>query len=244
MPGRESATEPIRPFQVPHGGPPSPRATSLAPSSVPVGGARLEGYEYYQGLVYSGHGPAVSPTIAHQVDAGGTSPRPERADDPHRRPASDPTNPQRPRRGRHGRGLRARDTRLDRVVAIKVLPAAFASDPSGWPGSSGKPKPWPLSHPNILAIFDTGVQDTQRKSSLNCSTARRSGTPGGPLTVRKAVEIAVQIAEAWPPRTPKGSFTATSSPRTSSLLGDGQVKILDFGLAKPIPTGTDETAAP
>src|SRR5687767_5924193 len=99
--------------------------------------------------------------------------------------------------GGMGEVYKAHDTRLDRVVAIKVLPAAFASDPERLVRFEREAKAVAmLSHPNILAIFDTGVQDTHAYvvTELLDGETLAERLQSGPLTVRKAVELAVQIA--------------------------------------------------
>ena len=100
--------------------------------------------------------------------------------------------------GGMGEVWRARDERLGRDVAIKVLPGrAGRRSPSGCGASSRRRAPTgALNHPNILAIYDVGSTRARRTWSRSCSRARRcaSGSAGGPLPARKAIEVAVQVA--------------------------------------------------
>ena len=98
-----------------------------------------------------------------------------------------------------GEVYRARDARLDRDVAIKVLPASFAAGRRrARAASSRRRRPSRRSnHPNILAIYDIGdARRRRRTSSRSCSRARRcaSGSPAGALPPRKAIDFALQIA--------------------------------------------------
>ena len=149
--------------------------------------------------------------------------------------------------GGMGEVYKAQDTRLGRLVAIKVLPAAFASDPDRLARFEREAKAVAaLSHPNILAIFDTGVQETQAYVVTELLDGETLGErlQSGALPVRKAIELAVQIARGLAAAHAKGIVHRDLKPANVFLLADGQVKILDFGLAKPIPAGTDATAAP
>ncbi len=148
--------------------------------------------------------------------------------------------------GGMGEVYKAHDTRLNRSVAIKVLPAAFASDPDRLARFEREAESVAaLSHPNILAIFDTGVQDTHAYvvTELLDGETLSERLQSGPLPVRRGIEIAVQIARGLAAAHAKGIVHRDLKPANVFILADGQVKILDFGLAKSIATDSDTTAA-
>ncbi|SRR5712692_3325095 len=121
--------------------------------------------------------------------------------------------------GGMGEVYRARNTRLDREVAIKALPAAFAADPAARARFEREAKAVAaLSHPNILAIHDVGMLGDTAYSvtELLEGDTLRARLDGGALPARKAVDIAIQIARACLPRMSAASSAAISSPRTCS----------------------------
>ena len=136
--------------------------------------------------------------------------------------------------GGMGEVYRARDSRLHRDVAVKVLPAAIANDADRRARFEREAQAVAaLSHPNILAIFDAGRDgDTAYAVTelLDGTTLRQSLTT--PLPVRKAVDIATQIARGLAAAHDKGIVHRDLKPENVFLLNDGQVKILDFGLSK------------
>jgi hypothetical protein len=145
-----------------------------------------------------------------------------------------------------GEVYKAHDTRLERFVAIKVLPTAFATDADRLARFEREAKAVAaLSHPNILAIFDTGVQGEQAYVVTELLDGETLGErlQTGALPIRKAIEIAVQIARGLAAAHAKGIIHRDLKPANVFVLADGQVKILDFGLAKPIATGSETTAA-
>jgi serine/threonine protein kinase len=146
--------------------------------------------------------------------------------------------------GGMGEVFRARDTRLHRDVAIKVLPESFAADPARRARFEQEAQAIAaLSHPNILAIFDTGVHDglLYVVTELLEGGTLRDALQEGALPVRKAVEIAVQIAHGLAAAHDKHLVHRDLKPENVFLLADGQVKILDFGLARQAVTGTGAT---
>ena len=154
--------------------------------------------------------------------------------------------------GGMGEVYRARDTRLGRDVAIKVLPAEFASDPERLRRFEQEARAVAaLSHPNVLALHDVGTFKGSPflvSELLEGETLRERLESGG-LTVRKAVEIAVQIAQGLAAAHEKGIIHRDLKPGNVFITGDGHVKILDFGLAKltrpdPEPKVTAPTPEP
>lgn len=137
--------------------------------------------------------------------------------------------------GGMGEVYKAKDTRLDRQVAIKVLPSAFAQDADRLTRFEREAKAIAaLSHPNILSIFDFGVHDGRAYAVMELLDGEtlRERLMRGPLTVRKATDCAIQIARGLAAAHDKGIVHRDLKPENIFLLRDGQVKILDFGLAR------------
>jgi eukaryotic-like serine/threonine-protein kinase len=134
-----------------------------------------------------------------------------------------------------GEVYRARDTRLGRDVAVKVLPSSFAKDPDRLRRFEQEARSaGALNHPNILAIFDFGSMDGAPyvvSEFLEGETLRQRLNEG-PLPPRKAVEYAVQLAQGLAAAHEKGIVHRDLKPENVFLTKDGRVKILDFGLAK------------
>ncbi len=149
--------------------------------------------------------------------------------------------------GGMGEVYRARDTRLDRDVAIKVLPPAFAADADRRARFEREAKAIAaLSHPNILAIHDTGTHDGQMFVVTELLEGQTLGATlrAGALPTRKAIDIGVQIARGLAAAHDKGIVHRDLKPENVFLLHDGQVRILDFGVAKLVrPSGADEPTA-
>jgi serine/threonine protein kinase/Flp pilus assembly protein TadD len=139
--------------------------------------------------------------------------------------------------GGMGEVYRARDAKLDRDVAIKVLPESVAADPGTLARFEREAKAVAaLSHPNILAIHDFG---TDRGISyavtelLEGETLRAKLLPG-PIPSMRAVDYAVQIARGLSAAHDKGVVHRDLKPENLFVTRDGHVKILDFGLAKRV----------
>jgi len=152
--------------------------------------------------------------------------------------------------GGMGEVFRARDTRLDRDVAIKILPQAFADD-IGRRERFGREARTvaALSHGNIVSVFDTGVHDQHIYVVMELLEGQtlREALSAGMLPVRKALDIAVQVARGLAAAHDKGLVHRDLKPENVFLLDDGRVKILDFGLAKltaePTTTPTEAKTA-
>ena len=138
--------------------------------------------------------------------------------------------------GGMGEVYRARDTRLDRDVAIKVLPAELADDPGALARFEREAKAVAaLSHPNILAIHDFGERTRARQLRRDGAARGRDAArapAAGALPARKAVEIAVRSRDGLAAAHESGIVHRDLKPENVFLTGDGRVKILDFGLAR------------
>src|ERR1700722_14385027 len=139
--------------------------------------------------------------------------------------------------GGMGEVYRARDTRLDRTVAIKVLPAAFARDPERLRRFQQEAQAIAaLNHPNILAIHDFGEHEGSPyivTEFLEGETLRERLRPGA-MIVRKAIESAEQIARGLAAAHDKGIVHRDLKPENIFVTRDGRGKVLDFGVAELI----------
>jgi serine/threonine protein kinase len=138
-------------------------------------------------------------------------------------------------RGAMGEVYRAHDSRLGRDVAIKVLPVAYSSEPERLRRFDQEARAaGALNHPNIVAIFDVGAHDGAPfvVAELLEGETLRGRLSAGPLSTRKALEFAVQIARGLAAAHAKGIVHRDLKPENLFITRDGQVKILDFGLAK------------
>jgi serine/threonine protein kinase len=137
--------------------------------------------------------------------------------------------------GGMGEVYRARDPRLGREVAIKVLPAGSAPDSERLRRFEQEARATAaLNHPNILAVFDIGSQDNSPYivSELLDGETLRARLISGALPVRKAVEYALQISRGLAAAHDHGIFHRDLKPENIFITRDGHVKILDYGLAK------------
>jgi serine/threonine protein kinase/tetratricopeptide (TPR) repeat protein len=137
--------------------------------------------------------------------------------------------------GGMGEVYRARDSRLGREVAIKVLPASFSNDPDRLRRFEQEARAAGiLNHPNITAVYDVGtVGDAPYVvSELLEGETLRSRLAGGPLAPRRAIDFALQIAHGLAAAHEKGIVHRDLKPENLFVTKDGRVKILDFGLAK------------
>ena len=142
--------------------------------------------------------------------------------------------------GGMGEVYRARDPRLDREVAVKVLSASLALDRNALARFEREAlSVAKLSHPNILSIFEFAndggtafvVMELVEGETLRARLA------GGPLSARRAVGYALQIAKGIAAAHARGITHRDLKPENVMITRDDHVKILDFGLAKPVEAG-------
>jgi serine/threonine protein kinase/Tol biopolymer transport system component len=137
--------------------------------------------------------------------------------------------------GGMGEVYRARDTRLARDVAIKVLPPGSVDSPDRRHRIESEARATgQLTHPNILAIYDIGTHDGSPflVTELLEGETLRARLDSGPLAVRKAVEFAIQVAKGLAAAHEKGIVHRDLKPENLFVIRDERIKILDFGLAK------------
>jgi len=144
--------------------------------------------------------------------------------------------------GGMGEVYRARDQRLGRDVAVKILPASFAADPDRLRRFEQEARAVAaLNHPNILGVHDLGQQDGTpymvcellEGESLRVILAR------GPLSHRKAIDYGIQTAHGLAAAHGKDIAHRDLKPDNIFVTREGRVKILDFGLAKTIEKPSD-----
>jgi len=148
--------------------------------------------------------------------------------------------------GGMGEVYRAHDTRLGREVALKVLPARFASDPDRMRRFDQEARAaGMLNHPNILSVYDLGTTSEAPYvvSELLDGETLAERLARGPVAPRKTIEYAIQIARGLAAAHERGIVHRDLKPANLFLTRDGQVKILDFGLAKLTQQESEPDAA-
>jgi len=138
-----------------------------------------------------------------------------------------------------GEVYRAHDTRLDREVAIKVLPESLTADPDRLRRFEQEAKATAaLNDPNILAVYQMATHEgvSYMVTELLEGETLRDRLRHGPLPLRKAIDYAVQIAHGLAAAHDKGITHRDLKPDNLFVTKDGLVKILDFGLAKVGPS--------
>ena len=152
--------------------------------------------------------------------------------------------------GGMGEVYRARDSRLGREVAVKVLPDRFADSPEALGRFEREARAVAaLSHPNILSLFDFGQSNgiSYAVAELLKGDTLRARLSGERLPARKAVEIAASVADGLAAAHEAGILHRDLKPENIFVTSDGRVKILDFGLARidrPSLETSEATSAP
>ena len=137
--------------------------------------------------------------------------------------------------GGMGEVWKAKDTRLDRFVAVKVLPEHLAKHPESLARFEREAKAVAaLNHPNITGIFDIGRVDDTAYAVMELleGESLRTRLDSGPLAPRKATELAIQMAQGLAAAHEKGVVHRDLKPDNLWITKEGRLKILDFGLAK------------
>ncbi len=146
--------------------------------------------------------------------------------------------------GGMGEVYRARDTRLDREVAVKILPESMAADPRALGRFEREVKTVAaLSHPNILAIHDIGLEGETPFAVMELLEGETLSDQieRGPLPWKHATQVAIAIADGLAAAHSKGIVHRDLKPSNIFVTSDGRLKILDFGLAR---TSQNEGMAP
>ena len=144
--------------------------------------------------------------------------------------------------GGMGEVYRAHDPKLNRDVAIKILPEALATDPAALARFEREAQAVAaLSHPNILAIHDFGRQGDTAYAVMELLDGEtlRARLAHGALPARKAVDLAVQLAEGLAAAHEKGIVHRDLKPENIFVTHEGRAKVLDFGLAKMTTAASD-----
>ncbi|MCZ6858062.1 MAG: protein kinase [Gemmatimonadetes bacterium] len=148
-------------------------------------------------------------------------------------------------KGGMGEVYRARDTKLDRDVAIKVLPEDFATDPDRLARFEREAKLLAaLNHPNIITIH--GLEEEEGAFFLVLELVKgeslKQRLSTGPLSIEKALDVCKQIAEALEAAHNEGIIHRDLKPANVLITPDGRAKVLDFGIAKSMTVGDDVIA--
>jgi len=147
--------------------------------------------------------------------------------------------------GGMGEVYRARDTKLSREVAIKVLPSALASDSHRLERFEKEARTASaLNHPNIVTIYEVGTADGVAFIAMELvagKTLRELLVAGGAMPLKRLLGVAAQAADGLAKAHAAGVVHRDLKPENVMVSKDGFVKILDFGLAKLVPGGGDDT---
>ena len=140
-----------------------------------------------------------------------------------------------------GEIYRARDPRLGREAAIKVLPPAYASDPESLKRFEKEARAASaLNHPNIVTVYEVGQSESVSFIAMELVEGKnlRELLAGGALPLRKVLEIGGQIADGLAAAHARGLVHRDLKPQNVMVTPEGRVKILDFGLAKQESPGS------
>jgi serine/threonine-protein kinase len=145
--------------------------------------------------------------------------------------------------GGMGEVYRARDTKLKREVAIKVLPEHLAKDPQALARFEQEAQAVAaLAHPNILAIYDFGQEQriSYAVTELLEGETLRARLESGSIPIRKSIDYALQVARGLAAAHERGIIHRDLKPENVFVTHEGHLKILDFGLAKVTPAAEEE----
>src|SRR5262245_17345556 len=145
-----------------------------------------------------------------------------------------------------GEVWRARDSRLGREVAIKVLLAEVAGDPSLLKRfEQAARSASALNHPSIVTIFDIGTTNSVSWMAMELIQGRtlREILAGGPLPIKPLLQMAIQITDGLAKAHEAGIVHRDLKPENLMVTKDGLVKILDFGLAKLTQPEVDDAGS-
>ncbi len=148
--------------------------------------------------------------------------------------------------GGMGEVYRARDARLDRDVALKILPAAFSTDSEEFHRFEREARSASaLNHPNIVTIYELGQDSSTHYIAMELIDGKtlREMLVSGALPIRNALEIAAQVAEGLTKAHEAGITHRDVKPANLMISHDGLVKILDFGLAKLVSPCVERSEA-
>jgi predicted ATPase len=146
--------------------------------------------------------------------------------------------------GGMGEVYRARDTRLERNVAIKILPAEFSANADRLHRFEREARSASaLNHPNIVTIYELGKDGSTHYIAMELVEGKtlREMLASGPLPIRRAIEIAAQVVEGLAKAHEAGIAHRDIKPANLMISQDGFVKILDFGLAKVSSAGENHS---
>ncbi|HSY12184.1 MAG TPA: protein kinase [Verrucomicrobiae bacterium] len=149
--------------------------------------------------------------------------------------------------GGMGEVYRAHDSRLNRSVAIKILPESMTADPARLHRFEQEARSVAaLNHPNILSVYDVGVQDGTPYLVMELLEGEtlRERLNRGPISCHKAVEIALQIANGLSAAHERGIIHRDLKPENIFITRDGHTKLLDFGLAKATAAAPAKVSGP
>src|SRR5271154_3260363 len=147
--------------------------------------------------------------------------------------------------GGMGEVYRARDARLGREVALKVLPESFSHDAERLRRFEQEARAVAaLNHPNILAVHDIGAQDGTHYIVTELLDGRSlreqlGELDGGALPVRKTIDYTRQICDGLAAAHSRGIVHRDLKPDNIFCTREGRIKILDFGLAKQTPAASE-----
>jgi serine/threonine-protein kinase len=139
-----------------------------------------------------------------------------------------------------GEVYKARDPRLNREVAVKILPEAFAADPDRVERFEREAKLLAsLNHPHIAAVHGFEQGDSHRFLVLELVPGETLADRilRGPIDLRQALNLGRQVAEALEEAHAKGVIHRDLKPANIKITPEGRVKVLDFGLAKALGDG-------